>query len=230
MKKQICKGQLCAEFLGSMFLVMASISSMILFIEVLDIPKGVAVFGNSIAVTFVLCALIEMFSPISGAHFNPVVTMVMAFEKKIGILKASLFMLFQFAGGIAGVALSHLMFLNEVGALLAVSDNTRNEYIFFGEIFGTFILVLAILLLIKAGSNKISIIVGLLVGGQLLSTSSTMFANPQVTVARMLTDTASGIRPIDGLIFIAMQIIGALLAYMVYKFIFAKKKYETEEK
>jgi len=229
-EKRICKSQLCAEFLGSMFLVMASISSMILLVDVLDAPIGIAVFANAIAVAFVLCALIEIFRPISGAHFNPVVTMVMLLEGRVSALKASLFVLLQFLGGIVGVALSRLMFLNEVGTLLAVSDNIRNEYIFFGEILGTFILVLTILLLIKVGSNKISIIVGFLVGGQLLSTSSTMFANPQVTVASMLTDTTSGIRPIDGLVFIAMQLIGALLAYVVYKFIFTNKTYKTEEK
>ncbi|MCL2376738.1 MAG: DUF417 family protein [Defluviitaleaceae bacterium] len=230
MKKQVCKSQLCAEFLGSMFLVMASISSMILLVEVLEAPKSIAVFGNAIAVAFVLCALIEVFGPISGSHFNPVVTMVMALEKKISALNASMFVLFQFLGGIAGVALSRLMFLNEVGSLLSVSDNIRNDYVFFSEIFGTFILMLAILLLVKARSSKISIIVGLLVGGQLISTSSTMFANPQVTVARMFTDTASGIRPIDGFIFIAMQTVGALLAYMVYKFAFTKKTYEAGER
>ena len=156
--------------------------------------------------------------------------MVMLFEKKIGIAAAILFVLFQFIGGIAGTALSRLMFLDDVGTILAVSDNVRSDYVFFSEIFGTFILVLAILLLVKARSNKISIVIGLLVGGQLMSTSSTMFANPQVTVARMFTDTMSGIRPIDGFIFIAMQIIGALLAYAVYRFAFAQKPYGVKER
>ena len=205
-----------------MFLVMAAVSSMILFTTVFDAPKSIAVFANAVAVAFVLCALIEIFGPVSGAHFNPVVTMVMLFEKKIAAPKAALFILFQFAGGIAGTMLSRLMFLREVEVLLSVSETVRNEYIFFGEIFGTFILVLAILLLVKAGSDKIQIVVGFLVGGQLMATSSTMFANPQVTVARMFTNSAAGIRPVDGLIFIAMQIIGALLAYAVYRLIFAK--------
>ena len=230
MRKQAPWGELFAEFLGSMFLVMAAVASMIMFTEVFEATKAVAVLANAIAVAFVLCALIEMFGSISGAHFNPVVTMVMLFEKKIGATKAALFMLFQFVGGITGTALSRLMFLGDVGSILAVSDNVRNEYVFFGEIFGTFILILAILLLVKKGSSKISVIIGLLVGGQLMSTSSTMFANPQVTVARMFTDTVSGIRPIDGIIFIAMQIIGALLAYAVYRLLFANKIYGTEEK
>ncbi|MCL2620334.1 MAG: aquaporin [Defluviitaleaceae bacterium] len=223
MNKQPLMGELTAEFLGSMFLVMASVSSMIMFTEVFEAPKAVAVLANAIAVAFVLCALIEIFGRISGAHFNPVVTMIMLFEKKITASKAMFFMFFQFVGGIVGTMFSHLMFLDDVGTVLALSDNVRNDYMFFGEIFGTFILILAILLLVKTGSGKVSIIIGLLVGGQLLSTSSTMFANPQVTVARMFTDTASGIRPAHGIIFIAMQIIGALLAYAVYKLIFAKR-------
>ena len=230
MRKQALCGELVAEFLGSMFLVMAAVASMIMFAEVFEATKAVAVLANAVAVAFVLCALIEMFGPISGAHFNPVVTTIMLLEKKIRASKAVLFMLFQFVGGIVGTALSRLMFLDNVGSLLAVSDNVRNDYVFFGEIFGTFILVLAILLLVKSQSNKISIILGLLVGGQLMSTSSTMFANPQVTVARMFTDTTSGIRPTDGAIFIAMQIIGALLAYAVYRLVFANKTHGTEEK
>ena len=230
--KHISKSELIAEFLGSMFLVMAAIASMILFTIVFDAPKGIAVFANAIAVAFVLCALIEMFAPISGAYFNPVVTMIMAFEKKITASKAAIFVLFQFVGGIVGTVFSHLMFFDEVGALLSVSENVRNRYVLFGEIFGTFILVFAILLLVKAGSSKISIVLGFLVGGQLVATSSTMFANPQVTVARMFTNTAAGIRPIDGIIFIAMQVVGALLAYAIYRFAFAKKShgYGAEEK
>jgi len=222
--------ELSAEFIGSLFLVMAAVASMILFTSVYEADKSIAVFTNAITVTFVLCALIEIFGPISGAHFNPVVTMTMMLEKKLPISKGFLYMLLQFAGGITGTVLSHLMFLDEVGVLLAVSNNVRNGYVFIGEIIGTFILILAILLLVKAKSGKISIIIGLLVGGQIMATSSTMFANPQVTVARMLTNSAAGIRPIDGLIFILMQAIGTLMAYGVYKLIFSKNLTKTEEK
>jgi len=102
----------------------------------------------------------------------------------------------------------------------------RQKFMFLGDVGS----ILAILLLVKKESSKISVIIGLLVGGQLMSTSSTMFANPQVTVARMFTDTVSGIRPIDGIIFITMQIIGALLAYAVYRLLFTNKIYGTEEK
>ena len=220
---------LVAEFLGSMFLVMVAVAPVILFGKVFEASKGLMVFANAVGVAFVLAAFIEMFGPISGAHFNPVVTLVMLLEKKIGTTKAALFVLCQFAGGIVGMVCTHLMFFDDVGTVMALSHNVRNGYVFVGEIFGTFILLLTILLLVKTGSQKISIMVGLLVGGQVMATSSTMFANPQVTLARMFTNTPSGIRPWDGLVFMAMQTIGALLAYGVYKITFAKNTYGKDE-
>jgi len=207
-----------------MFLVMAAVSPMILFANVLESGYGIALIANALAVAFVLCALIEIFGPVSGAHFNPLVTMMMVFEKKIRIAKAAAFVLCQFAGGIAGTAASRIMFFHEAGAVLAISQNVRNEYVFFGEVFGTFILVLAVLMLAKAGSTKTPIVIGFLVGGQAMATSSTMFANPQVTVARMLTTTPAGIRPADGAVFIIVQFSGALLAYAMYRILKEKRK------
>jgi len=130
MRKQAIWGELVAEFLSSMFLVMAAVASIIMFVEVFEATKAIAVLANAVAVAFVLCALIEMFGRISGAHFNPVVTLVMFFEKKMGALKAVLFMIFQFVGGIIGTMFSRLMFLGDVGSILAVSDNVRNGYVF----------------------------------------------------------------------------------------------------
>ena len=215
--KKITLRELLAEFLGSMFLVTAAISPIIMFGLVFESDKGIAIIANALTVAFVLFALIEIFGPISGAHFNPVVTFIMTLEKKINAGKAALFMLVQFAGGIAGTILTHVMFFDEVGALLYISGNERSGYQYVGEIVGTFILILVILLLVRSKSSKTSIAIGLLVGGQLMATSSTMFANPQVTIARMLTDTPSGIRPSDASIFILMQFTGALLAYVIYR-------------
>ena len=229
MTKKASISELSAEFIGSMFLVMAAISSMILFTSVFESDKSVAVIANAISVAFVLCALIEIFAPVSGAHFNPVVTLIMAFEKNVSSVKAVLFILIQIVGGLTGTMLSRLMFLGNMGSVLAVSNTVRNDYIYLGEVFGTFILVFAILMLVKTKSNKIPITVGFLVGGQLMATSSTMFANPQVTIARMFTNSAAGIRPFDGFVFIVMQIIGALLAYFVYRLIFSKNTYGTGE-
>ena len=215
---------LIAEFIGSMFLVMASVSSIILFTMVLESHISVALFAHAVTVAFVLFALIEMLGPISYAHFNPVVTMAMVLDKKIDYRNAAMYIPVQIAGGISGVIVSHIMFFDEVGYLISIADVVRNDYKYFSEIIGAFILVLAILLLTKMKLTKASIIVSFLVGGQIMATSSMMFANPQVTIARMFTNTASGIRPFDGMVFIVMQIIGALLAFTVYKLIFFKGK------
>jgi len=227
MKKRIELAALFAEYLGSMFLVMAAGASTIFFVYILESSKSVAILANAITVAFVLMTLIEMFGPVSGAHFNPVVTLVMALEKRIGAKKAALFLLVQTAGGLTGIALTHLMFWNEKGVLFSVSENVQN-HVYFGEVIGTFILILAILMLVRGKSTHVPMMVGFLVGGQIMATSSTMFANPQVTIARMFTNTTFGIRPIDGLVFIAMQMIGALLAYAVYRLIFSKSHIHEE--
>ena len=214
---------LVAEFFGSMLLVMSAIGSMIMFTVVLDSPKSIALIGNAIAVGFVLSALIEMFAPISGSHFNPVVTMIMWLDKKVDSLQAILFGLVQILGGVIGTLVTHLMFFDEKGGILFISENIRNGSRYFSEFLATFILLLVILMLAKTKSNKISLFIGLFVGGQIMITSSTMFANPQVTIARIFTSSVSGIRPVDGLVFVFMQIIGALVAYGVYKLIFEQK-------
>ena len=223
MEKRFSVTGLLAEFLGSMFLVVAAVSSRIFFVVRMESTGYIAIFANAITVAFALIVLIEIFGPISGAHFNPVVTLIVLLERKLTAFNAFLFIFVQILGGISGTILSHLMFFDDLGSLIAVSDNARNGSVFWGEIVGTFILILTILLLVKQNSTKISIMVGLLVGSMIMATSSTMFANPQVTIARIFTDTASGIRPIDAAIFIIMQFIGALSAYVVYKFVFSKK-------
>jgi len=218
------KRKLVAEYLGSMILVMAAVSSTILFNAVFQADKGMSVIANALAVAFVLCALIMMFTPISGAHFNPVVTLSMRLDGKMSTREALSYIVVQIAGGLTGTALSSLMFLNDVGRIFSVSNIPQNEYAYFGEIFGTFILLLAILTFMKAQSPLLPLVVGLLVGGQILATSSTMFGNPQVTIARMFTNSAAGIMPKDGLIFIVMQIIGAVLAYLVYRYLLSGPK------
>ena len=218
--------KLAAEFLGSLFLVMGAVSSMIFFTYVFEAPKGVSIIANALAVAFILTALIEMFGPISGAHFNPIVTCIMWLDKKIHGKTAALFLLVQTLGGLVGVALSHAMFWAEVGVIFEVCTNVRS-HTYLGEVIGSFILILAILLLVKGKSTHIPMMVGFLVGGQLMATSSTMFANPQVTIARMFTPTTSGIRPMDAMVFIAMQFTGALLAYGVYKLFFSQNEVKS---
>ena len=209
--------QILSEYLGSLFLVMAAISPLILFHQVLEAGIGIAVLADALAVGFILFALIEIFAPISGAHFNPAVSLAMVLGGKISWKGASIYILAQVAGGLTGTLCSHLMFYHEIPKLIAVSEVTRPGGNYFSEILCTFVLVLAILLLVHNKSDKISLAVGMLVGGQLIATSSTMFANPQVTLARMFTYAAAGVTPFDGAVFILMEVIGAVLAVLTFK-------------
>ncbi len=205
------------EFLGSMILTIAAISPVILFNNVLEADIALTVLADAIAVGFVLFALIEIFSPICTAFFNPAVSIAFAVDGRLTWKQAGIYSANQILGGIAGLLISQLMFYNKIPKLFAISDISRLGGSDVAEILGTFVLVLAILSMVGQKSNKTSFVVGFLVGGMLLATSSTMFANPQVTIARMFTYSAAGIAPLDGLIFIAMQIIGATLAILAWR-------------
>lgn len=206
------------EFISSMFLVIAAISPIILFIEVFKVHIALAVIANAIAVGFVLFALIEIFGPICTAYFNPVVSFCMALNKEISWFKALQYSFWQIAGGLTGMILTHLMFYDKISKLVFISNIERTGGTYVAEGLGTFILILGILSLSHQKSDKVSLVVGLLVGGMLLSTSSTMFANPQVTIARVFTYSDAGIRPIDASIFIIIQFIAGIIAFIVWKY------------
>jgi glycerol uptake facilitator-like aquaporin len=205
------------EFIGSMFLVIAAIAPMILFTEIINAPVYIAIIADALAVGFVLFALIETFGPICTAYFNPAVSFAMAINKRITWFQAARYSFFQVLGGFFGVLFSHLMFFDSQQTILTISSIERGGGTYLAEIIGTFILVLCIFSLIYQKSDRISLVVGLLVGGMLLSTSSTMFANPQVTISRIFTSSAAGINPFDGAIFVLMQLIGAILAIITWK-------------
>ncbi len=218
--------QVLSEYLGSAFLVMAAISPIILFNRVLNAGVALAVLADALGVGTILFALIEIFGPVSGAHFNPAVTLAALVCGMMSWRRAALYIIMQIAGGLTGMMFSHLMFYHEMPRLIAVSEVTRAGGNYFAEIFGTFILILAILLLVQSRSKKISLVVGLLVGGELIATSSTMFANPQVTLARMFTYSAAGVKPLDGMAFILMQLIGAVLAVFVFRTVYRTRIFD----
>ena len=223
MKNQGTIRELLAEFIGSMFLLTVVNGVAIMFSSHLDGDSMNVILTSAIAVPAILFVIIELFGPISGAHFNPVVTMVMFFEKQITAIKSIQYILAQLLGGIVGIMVSHLMFYHESDGLLFISEVARPDFNYFSEGIGTFMLVFAVLALTKTKSDKATFVIPLLVGGNILATSSTMFANPQVTLARMFTNSVAGVRPVDGLAFIAMQVIGAILAYIVYKLLFKRR-------
>jgi glycerol uptake facilitator-like aquaporin len=209
--------EIIAEFLGSYFLTLAAITPMILFPEILGSSIGVAVLADALAVGFVLSVLIDMFGPISGAHFNPIVSIMFSQLNRMETKKAGAYIVAQLIGGLLGTVSSHFMFYHKTKILLAVSDIARGGGNYAGEVIGTIILLFAILMLIQNENPRIGWNIGVLVAGQLLATSSTMFANPMITIARTFTYSAAGIRPFDSVVFILMQFIGLGITLIIWR-------------
>jgi glycerol uptake facilitator-like aquaporin len=196
---------------------MAAISPIILFTQVLGADIALAVLADAIAVGFILFALIEVFGKISGAHFNPAVTLSMLMWKQISRRDAVLYMIVQVVGGFVGLLISHAMYFDQIPIIFTISTISRSGGAYIAEFLGTLLLALSILVLVNNKSDRSSFVVGILVAGMLIATSSTLFANPQVTLARIFTYSQAGISPFDALIFIVMEILGALVATYVFR-------------
>lgn len=204
--------KLLAEFVGSAFLVIAAISPTILAYDVIHADTMLAVLSDALAVAFMLFALIEVLGSVSGCHINPAVTLSMLLTKKVDFKTAMAYVAVQIPGGILGTVCSHLMFYQMNPILLTISTVERPCGCYFAEFLGTFLMLTTIYGCMKNKSKFTSLVIALLVGGLLLTTSSTMFANPQVTIARMFTYAIAGIRPSDGIFFIFAQVLGSLAA------------------
>ena len=195
---------LVAEALGTLLLVAAVIGSAIMARALTD-DTGVLLLANAIATGCALLTLITIFAPLSGAHFNPAVTLVMALRRKISLQTAATYILAQCAGAIAGTMLTHAMFDLP---LLQTSTHIRSGAPqFLAEVVATFGLILTVL-----SPRATPALIAAYITAAYWFTASTSFANPAMDLARALTDTPSGIRPADAPAFLAAQIIGALLA------------------
>jgi glycerol uptake facilitator-like aquaporin len=187
---------------------------------------AIALLANAIATALGLFVLIETLGPVSGAHFNPAVT---ATAVRQGILSKGLGLAYvgvQVVGGIAGTFLAHAMFDLP---LLQVSTHAREGVgQFLSEVVAAFGLLFTILALAKARPASIAAAVGAYIGAAYWFTASTSFANPAVTIARALTDTFSGIRPRDALLFIPAQLIGAFAALVVYRLLWPAANASTQ--
>ena len=228
MEKKL-KRCLIAEFIGSMFLVIAAIGSTILPFGLSGSTIVLTVFINAIAVAFVLFALIETFGPISGAHFNPAVTIAMLVAKEIDRAKAGMYIAVQLAGGMIGLLVTDLMFYGTASTfytntsqLLSISSNVKGLSLVFSEFICAFILVAVIFGCVRNHSKYTSLAVGMLVGGMLITSSSTMFANPMVTVSRMFTYAICGIAPASGVLYIIAEIFGAASAAVLLMYLYPK--------
>jgi glycerol uptake facilitator-like aquaporin len=202
--------RLAAEFGGSLTLTGVVIGSGVMGAALSGGNDGVALLANTGATAAILYVLITALGPISGAHFNPAVTLVMALRRDLKAGEALLYVFAQVAGCIGGAMLAHALFALP---LLQVSTHVRaGEAQLLSEGAATFALVACILLVSRAKPEANAAAVALTIAAGYWWTSSTSFANPAITIARALSDTFAGIRPQDAPGFILAQCGGALAA------------------
>jgi glycerol uptake facilitator-like aquaporin len=204
-----------AEFLGTAFLVAAVVGSGIMGERLANGNAAIALLANSIATGAVLVALILTFGPVSGAHFNPVVTLVMAFRNGTTTREVLLYLGSQGAGALVGVACANLMFgLPVFSASQHIRTGSAQA---FSEFLATFGLLMVILVCGRFRQAVVPYAVAAYITAAYWFTASTSFANPAVTVARALTDTFSGIRPSDVPLFIFAQVGGGVFAALIFR-------------
>ena len=208
--------RLTAEVLGTALLVTAVVGSGIMADRLTD-EIALALLANTIATGAALIALITIFAPISGAHFNPVVTLVMALRRDLPAALAIAYIAAQCAGGIIGTWAAHAMFDLPILQLSTTIRTGSAQWL--AEAIATFGLILAIFGAINARAN-VAIIVAAYITAAYWFTASTSFANPAVALARSLTDTFAGIRPADLPGFVLAQIAGALIAMALAGWLF----------
>lgn len=199
--------RLVAEALGTALLVATVVGSGVMA-ETLTHDTALALLGNTVPTGAILVVLITILGPISGAHFNPAVSLVFALRRELPLQEAGLYTVAQIVGGVVGTLVAHLMFaLPLIETSLKVRTGAAQ---WFAEWVATFGLMLTILAGIRFARTSVPWLVGLYITAAYWFTASTSFANPAVAIARSLTNTFSGIRPMDLPGFIAAQLIGAI--------------------
>jgi len=205
-----------AEGLGSLLLAATVIGSGIMAERLAGANAAVALLANTGATVAVLAVLIVLFAPISGAHFNPAVTLVMTIRRQMSVAEASAYMLAQIAGCCAGALLAHAMF--EL-PLVQFSAHVRTGP---AQWLAEFVATAGLLLVIVGARNERDVpwMVAGWIGAAYWFTASTSFANPAISIARSLSDTFAGIRPLDVPAFIAAQLMGAVAALALARALF----------
>jgi glycerol uptake facilitator-like aquaporin len=206
-----------SEFVGTAFHVVAVVGSGIMAERLSNGNVALALLANTIATGAVLVALILTFGPISGAHFNPAVTLAAALERGLTWGQGGAYILAQVLGGLAGTIVAHLMFGLP---LVFASHHVRNGGAqFAGEFVATFGLLSVIWGCSRSRSAAVPFAVGAYITSAYWFTSSTSFANPAVTIARSISDTFAGIRPGDVPLFVVAQLLGALASTLVFRWL-----------
>jgi len=213
--------KLICEFMGTLLLVATVVGSGIMAARLSGGNDAIALLGNTLATGAILYVLITIFGSISGAHFNPAVSVVMALKSELNKDMLTAYICVQVIGGICGTFLAHLMFETP---LLQLSENLRSGmFQYISEMVATFGLVLTILLGVRYKPDAVAMLVALYITAAYWFTASTSFANPAVTIARTLTDSFSGIHFGDTGFFILAQLLGGMLALGLFRILNTSK-------
>ena len=217
MSNATVRQKLGAEFLGTAFLLATVVGSGIMAERLADGNVALALLCNTIPTGAILYVLITMLGPISGAHFNPAVTLTFYLKGNVQSSEALGFLIAQVVGGIIGVWAAHLMFDETLFQFSQKARTGGSQW--FAEWVATFGLVTTILLTLRANAAAVPAAVGLYITAAYWFTASTSFANPSVTIARGLSDTFAGIDPTHVPVFIVAQLVGAVCALVVCNFV-----------
>ena len=209
--------RLAAETVGTALLLAAVVGSGVMGERLAGGRDAVALLGNTLATGAGLAVLILVFRPVSGAHFNPAVTLSFRLRRELGGRDALLYTLAQLVGGLAGVMLAHAMFGEPLLTASATARSGGGQWL--GEFVASFGLLAAILGCLRTRPEAVPFAVGLFITAGIWFTSSTAFANPAVTVARSFTDTFAGIAPADAPAFIAARLAGAAAAIGFFRWL-----------
>ena len=209
-----------SEFLGTFILLLSIVGSGIAGQKYTD-DQMVIFFSHALVIGFTLIFLIRIFATYSGAHFNPIVSILFFFKGDLSSKDLVIYTIIQCLAAILGTMFANFLFgLN----MIDISSNIRSgNNIYISEIFAAFGLIMVILLSRADGKNIVAFNVGIYICAALIFTSSTSFANPAVTIARVFTESFAGIHPSTILFFIGSQVIGLGIAYNVYMQVFEKK-------
>jgi glycerol uptake facilitator-like aquaporin len=212
--------RLVAEALGTAFLLATIIGSGIMAERLAGGNLAIALLGNTIPTGAILVVLITVFGPVSGAHFNPAVSLALALRGELAWSLLGPYVIAQIIGGIAGVLAAHAMFDLPLWQISTTVRSGPGQW--FAEFVAAFGLVLTILGCLKRAPQSIPMAVGLYITAAYWFTASTSFANPAVTIARALSDTFAGIAPAGVIGFIIAQLLGAVVALSTATILFGK--------
>jgi len=205
------------EALGTALLVAAVVGSGIMGERLAEGNRALALLANTLATGAALIVLILALGPISGAHFNPVVTVAAAFERQVAWRDVPVYLAAQFAGAVLGVAAANTMFGEAVFSASRHAREGSGQLL--SEVIATFGLLATIWGCSRRRPAAVPFAVGAYISAAYWFTASTSFANPAVTLARSLTDTFSGIRPVDVPLFVVAQVLGAAAATLLFRWL-----------